>query len=257
MDPDALLALFDRTVGAVRTALASADLRARGDRDGQYALDLATDAAALSVLLGSGVGVLSEESGLHRGDADVVVVLDPVDGSTNCSRGIPWYATSLAAVDGDGPLAAMVANLATGVTYTAVRRRGAWRDGVPIRTSGCEAVGQAMVALNGWSPRHIGWAQYRALGSTALDSCLVAEGVLDGFVDFAGQNAPWDYLGAMLVVLEAGGAVLEANGAELVELDHDVRRAPVLAATPGLAEELVARRNGAVDWFLAELEGRS
>ena len=58
----------------------------------------------------------------------MTVVLDPVDGSTNASRGIPYWSTSLCAVDGDGPLAALVVNQATGVTTTAIRGGGG-RDG--------------------------------------------------------------------------------------------------------------------------------
>ena len=64
-------------------------------------------------LTGNGLGVLSEESGRHHPDRAITVVIDPVDGSTNASRGIPWFATSLCAVDTDGPLAALVINLAS------------------------------------------------------------------------------------------------------------------------------------------------
>ena len=76
-----------------------------GRREGQYVLDLRADEAALAVLRRAGVGVLSEESGLERPDADEIVIIDPVDGSTNASRGVPWYATSLCLVDRDGPAA--------------------------------------------------------------------------------------------------------------------------------------------------------
>lgn len=237
--PDGLLELFDATTAAVADALEGvSDRRRTGERAGQYALDLATDAVAIEVLTAAGVGVLSEESGVHHPEREVTVVIDPVDGSSNCSRGIPWYACSLAAVDGEGLVASTVTNLASGVTYRATRGGGASRDGVALSVSGCTALGDAMVALNGWSPQHLGWRQYRSLGATALDICLVAEGALDGYLDCADQNAPWDYLGAMLVVAEAGGVVLDVLGRDLVALDHGARRAPVAAATAALADEL-------------------
>jgi len=74
--------------------------------------------------------VLSEESGLSEGASELALlaVLDPVDGSTNASRRIPWFATSICVLDDDGPLAAMVVNQATGTRYEAVRRGGARRD---------------------------------------------------------------------------------------------------------------------------------
>ena len=65
-------------------------------KPGQYLSDLAADAAAVEVLVGRGLGVLSEETGRHHPDRDVTVVVDPLDGSTNASRGIPWFATSTA-----------------------------------------------------------------------------------------------------------------------------------------------------------------
>ena len=243
--PDGLLELFDATTAAVAGALRGVtDRRGKGERAGQYALDLATDAAAVEVLTSAGVGVLSEESGVHHPERSVTVVIDPVDGSSNCSRGIPWYACSLAAVDRDGVLASTVTNLASGTTYRAVRGGGSTRDGAPLAVSGCSALGDAMVALNGWSPLHLGWRQYRSLGATALDICLVAEGALDGYLDCADQNAPWDYLGAMLVLSEAGGHLADAQGRELVVLDHGARRTPVSAGTPELLEALMAARTG-------------
>src|SRR4029453_10705640 len=62
-----------------------------GSRGGQYLRDLVADAAALNVLGSAGVGILSEESGLDGGERELVVVVDPLDGSTNAARGIPWF----------------------------------------------------------------------------------------------------------------------------------------------------------------------
>src|SRR5690348_8811458 len=115
MDPDQLLALLDETADAVAAALGhQEDWGPAGTRPGQYRSDLTADAAALEVLDRAGVGVLSEESGRHRPDAAVTVVVDPLDGSTNASRHIPWFATSLCAVDAEGPAAAVVVDLVSG-----------------------------------------------------------------------------------------------------------------------------------------------
>src|SRR5688572_10431697 len=108
MRDDVLLEVLHDAATAVRTALDQlSDWGDAGTRSGQYLSDLAADEAALAVLERAGLGALSEESGLHAADRAVVVVLDPVDGSTNASRDLPWYATSLCAVDRDGPLAAV------------------------------------------------------------------------------------------------------------------------------------------------------
>lgn len=83
-----------------------------GQRATQYSIDLRTDAAALEVLHGAGCAVLSEESGRTGDwhDDAIIVVMDPLDGSTNASRRVPWYATALAAIDANGQRASLVAN---------------------------------------------------------------------------------------------------------------------------------------------------
>ena len=244
MGDDRLLELLRRTADAVAEAVRDLDdLGLVPGRSATYLSDLAADRVALDLLLGAGVGVVSEESGVHGVDREVVVVLDPVDGSTNASRGIPWYATSLCAVDRDGPSAAVVVNLATGARFEAVRGGGATLDGRPIRPSACVAISSAVVAISGYPPESLGWHQFRALGAAALDLCAVAAGMVDAYVDCSpSAHAPWDYMGALLVCREAGVPIGDALGRELVVLDHAARRTPVAAATPTLFDQALAAR---------------
>jgi myo-inositol-1(or 4)-monophosphatase len=240
MDDDHLLDVLRSAAAAVTDALEGlADWGLAGTRDGQYRSDLAADAAALAVLDGAGLGIMSEESGPHRLDRQVTVVIDPVDGSTNAARGIPWFATSLCAVDAAGPRVAVVMNQASGVRFEAVRGAGARRDGHPIHASACRELGEAIVGFSGYPPRYLGWSQYRGLGAAALDLCAVAEGVLDGYAVVGGsQLGSWDYLGGMLVCTEAGAVLAESQGRELVTLVHADRRTPVAASTPELLDQL-------------------
>ena len=243
-DAQSVLEVLHDVVSAVASSLEGlADWGLAGTRDGQYRSDLVADRAALDVIRRAGFGALSEESGLHDADQPVLVVLDPVDGSTNASRGIPWWATSVCALDADGPLAAVVANQAVGVRFEATRGGGARRDGHPVRPSRCETMGESIVGLSGYPRRWLGWSQYRAMGAAALDICAVACGQTDAFIDCASRSlAPWDYLGALLVCQEAGAQVGEAFGRDLVVRDHEARRAVVAAATPALLAEALARR---------------
>lgn len=238
------MGLLGDTADAVAAAMRRLDDRGlSGRRDGQYVLDVLADEAALGVLRGAGVGVLSEESGLERADADEIVIIDPVDGSTNASRGLPWYATSLCLVDRDGPAAALVVNLASGVRYWAERGSGAFCDGERLRPSGCTQVGESIVGLNGLPPRHLGYAQSRVYGAVALDLCQVAAGVLDGYVDCIHEaHGAWDHAGASLICREAGAVVTDLHDRDLWPLDHAARRTPVAAATPELHEQLLAAR---------------
>jgi myo-inositol-1(or 4)-monophosphatase len=241
---DDLLELLAATAEAVERAVrgvAPSERRGRTDRAGQYALDLVADAAALEVLGRAPVAVLSEESGWSGPpDASLTVVLDPVDGSTNASRHIPYWATSACVVDGDGPLVALVVNQATGVATTAVRGEGARRAGELIAPGKVERVEDAVVTLSGRPGEWLPWKQFRALGSAALSLCDVAAGAVDGFVDGGAWHAPWDYMGGLLICGEAGAEVVDAAGRDLVVLDPDVRRHLLAAGTPALLEVLRA-----------------
>lgn len=246
MDPGALVEIGFDAAAAVGAALARLDDWGPVlTRPGQYRLDLAADDAALGVLHAAGLGTLSEESGRHHPERPLVAVVDPVDGSTNAHRRIPWYATSVCVLDGDGPLAAVVVNLASGARFWAVRGGGAFGDAGRLRPSAAVRLEESIVALSGRPAAPLGAWQTRALGACALDLCAVASGSLDAFFDATrpAAHGPWDYLGGLLVCREAGAPVVDAGGAELVVLEHEARRSPIAAGTMPLLGELV-RING-------------
>src|SRR5215212_3034277 len=135
-DDDLLAVLHDAADAATAATAGSGDFGMVDARRGQHVVDVAADDAAVAILVAAGLSVLSEESGRHHADRPVTVVLDPLDGSTNASRGLPWYATSLCAVDGDGARAAVVVNQVSGARYEAVRGGGARLDGEALHPSG-------------------------------------------------------------------------------------------------------------------------
>jgi myo-inositol-1(or 4)-monophosphatase len=236
--------LLEETAAAVIAALEVVDdWGPSGLRDTQYNSDVAADAAALGVLDRAGVGVLSEESGLRRASSPLLVVVDPLDGSTNAERGLPWFATSLCAVDAHGPLAALVVNLASGERFSALRGGGALRNGESISSSTCTSLAHAFVGLSGLPPSHLGWRQFRAYGASALDLCAVACGVLDAFIDCSpSAHGVWDYLGGLLICQEAGAVVTDAHGRDLLVRDPSLRRTPVAASTTDLLGQILVRR---------------
>jgi len=244
MKDEVLLDLLREAAAAVRAALDTVeDWGPSGRKVGQYSLDLVADAAVLGVLGRADVGVLSEESGFHHPERDLWVAVDPVDGSTNASRRLPWFASSLCVVDGDGPRVGLVANLATGDRYEAIRGQGAWQNDAPIAPTACPSLDEAVLGVTSCPPFPLGARQVRALGAAALDLCAVAAGSLDAYVDFSrSSHGPWDYLAGVLVCTEAGAHVAEANGLELVARGIDDRRTPVAAATESLLAEVVAAR---------------
>jgi myo-inositol-1(or 4)-monophosphatase len=242
VDDVRLLEVLDDAILNVRGALEVLDdWGPSGGKPGQYRLDLAADGAALPVLHGAGLAVLSEESGVTGdGPSGLLAVIDPIDGSTNAHRGVPFYSTSICVLDAEGPRVGVVTNQATGQRYAAVRGGGAEKDGKAIAPSGCQELERAIVGISGFPGLYPGWAQFRALGAASLECCAVAEGVLDAYV-VVGRSTlySWDYLAGLLICREVGAAEGERDGKDLIARDASTRR-PIVAATSRLAERLAA-----------------
>ena len=236
-----ILQVLNNTADAVSKVLeANTDWSLSGIRHTQYSVDVRADNAALAVLHEAGCAVLSEESQITGlwGDDDILVVMDPLDGSTNASRGVPWFATALCALDKNGMRASLVVNQASGKDrYWATQGGGAFHNGNQMHPSACSTLKEAVVGVSGLSSFRPQWSQFRALGAAALDICLVAQGVLDGWVDF-NSHGVWDYLASILICQEAGVATSEYLDRELLVTQYDEKRTPIVAATPALLAQL-------------------
>lgn len=227
-----------------------------GQREDQYVADLVADEAILAVLQVTPMRVLSEESGLgpkqstelstnelrERGwDGELIAVVDPLDGSTNASLGLDWFATSLCVVDSQGPWVAVVHDHPGNKRYAAIRGQGATLNGAELTTPPAVELSKAVVAVNGAPPLDASWWQFRAMGSCALELCAVADGRFAGYLDFSGSLHVWDYLGALLVCQEVGLTVVDAENRNLTAIDHAALRSP-LAAPGALVPELLKVR---------------
>lgn len=220
-----------------------------GQRDTQYTVDLAMDDACIGPLLDAGYAVLSEESGVSLPpgvssieETEGLVVVDPLDGSTNASLGLPWCATALCLVVEGEPTVATVANLRTRDRYEAVRGGGATLNGRSIHVNEPVPLSEAIICMNGVPDRHVGWRQARVMGATALDICSIASGGFDAYVDLdPGNIAVWDYLASVLILQEAGGVADDRDDRGLVALvPDDPHRNPIAASSPELLAELHA-----------------
>ena len=236
-----ILAVLHEVADAITAVLVSnTNWGLSGLRHTQYSVDVDCDNAALAILHGAGCAVLSEESQRtgEWGDNDILVVMDPLDGSTNASRGVPWYATALCALDNTGMRASLVVNQASGRDrYWATRGGGAFHNGNQIQPSSCTDIKKAVIGISGLPSFKPGWAQFRALGAAALDICLVADGSLDGWVDM-NSHGVWDYLASLLICQEAGVVTADHLDRELLVTTYDDKRTPIVAASPQLLAQL-------------------
>ncbi|WP_029008713.1 inositol monophosphatase family protein [Azospirillum halopraeferens] len=188
-----------------------------------------------------GDAMVGEEGGGTAGRR--VWVVDPIDGTQNFLRGMPWYCVVLALVEDGRTDLGIIYDPNTDELFTARRGGGAFLNGEPIRVSGCSDPAAAVVGV-GHSPRHPpdrflipfthlleAGAQTRNLLCGALQLAHVACGRLDATWD--PHLLPWDVLAGILLVEEAGGA------AAPYPLRPDWSGgAPLLAGTPALVETI-------------------
>jgi fructose-1,6-bisphosphatase/inositol monophosphatase family enzyme len=171
--------------------------------------------------------LLSEEIGyVHRG-GDRVLVLDPIDGSYNVLRGLPLGTVSLALgreTLGDVDVG-VVHDIMSGSTYWATRGGGAYNDGRRITTRDWRKGGDLFfLNLNHNSSQRVrGLAararRIRSLGSASLEISLVAKGSGDLYLSESNSETAnlrvTDIAAALLILKEAGGNALRADGSPL------------------------------------------
>ncbi len=232
-----------RTVGIG----ASGDATLVADRD--------AEAAILEVLSHAGeLRIVSEERGVvgNKG-ARWSVLVDPLDGSSNFERGIPFYCTSIAVLEGDrvrDARYAIVRNLVNGDVYFAEREIGATKNGRRIHTSSASTLGNSLLTVDmcragsgivkRLAPLIASVKRQIHLGANALELCFIAEGRVDGFVDVRGRMRVTDFGGGYLIVREAGGVVTREDGGELdLHLNLTERFSYVAAANRTLHEQLL------------------
>lgn len=176
---------------------------------------------------GAALDVLSEEAGFVDRGGKATLVLDPIDGTHNALRGIPAYSVAMGI--GHDRLAdmqeALVRDLVSGATYYAAKGGGALLNGHPIRVRRADpddlvftiylgshaAPDAAKVAAHA--------RRVRSFGAASLDLCLVARGAADLYYMHSATTdtklRAVDIAGAVLIVREAGGLVLDLEGREL------------------------------------------
>jgi NAD+ kinase len=214
--------------------------------------DAVLEAAILEEARRLGIAVLSEEAGLvDIPDSKWLAVVDPLDGSRNAGRGIPFHCTSVAIAPRAGTLkdleAGVVRNLVTGDTYACRKGGGATVNGKPLAPAAFDPEEVMVGVIADYSETEIDEAHaspdhhIRDLGSAALEMCLVGTGALDAFI----VRKPWlrviDLAAATLFIRECGGAVHDPmTGLELeVHLDLAVR-CGVLATHDAEARQAVS-----------------
>ncbi|HRU06577.1 MAG TPA: inositol monophosphatase family protein [Candidatus Brocadiia bacterium] len=185
-------------------------------------IKLAMDRRAEDIILSAirrrfpGHAILSEERGRVQG-AEFTWVVDPLDGTHNYSRHVPYWCVCVAAYHGNEPFLGVVYDPIHNHLFSAERGKGAFLNGQPIRVNAERRLPQAVVAfgcyhklensVRSWMRRTQvitpAARSTRNFGAAGLHCAYAAAGWADAFVEYGVM--PWDVGAGHAIVLEAGG----------------------------------------------------
>lgn len=161
--------------------------------------------------------ILSEEMGAENHDGEYRWIIDPLDGTTNFSAGIPIFAVSIG-IEHDGvPVVGVVYDPVLDELFTAVKGQGAFLNGSPIHVKNNDRLDRAVVSTGFPVDKNVNPDNnldnvsrvlplvrgMRRLGSAAMDICYVAAGFTDAYWEMNLHD--WDVAAALLILDEAGG----------------------------------------------------
>lgn len=218
-------------------------------RDYATTADFAIEDAVRDLLTSStpDIGFLGEERG-HTGNTERYWCLDPIDGTTNYTHGLPNYGVALALIEDGQPTFGIVALPAHGERY--ITRDGVVLNDAPVTVSATDTLSEAVVSVGDFATgtgsvetnrRRIATiarlantvARVRMLGSAATDLAWLAAGRLDAVVIDA--NKPWDMAAGVAIARAAGATITHADGAPYTLAGPDL-----IAAAPHVHARLLA-----------------
>ena len=218
--------------------------------DETTAIDKAAEDAIVERFRSTGASIVSEELGIVEG-SDTILVIDPIDGSLNAKRGIPFFSLSIAVAGGwtmDDVGFGFVHDFGSGEEWTAARGEGAFLNGEPlgavrpkdeIELLVMEATRTDLVAQG--APKVAALAhRLRIMGSTALSLCHLAAGRVDAVCTLKPTRSV-DIAAAQLLCRELGLALELFDSAEpfgAAPLDLGQRSRLAAAGTGEVCERL-------------------
>jgi myo-inositol-1(or 4)-monophosphatase len=227
-----------RAAGRIQMAAfgSAVEVEHKGEIDLVTAVDRRSEEEIIALITGSfpDHGCLAEESPPIRGVSDYLWVIDPLDGTTNYSRGFPVFCSSIALTFKGKVLVGAVYNPVLRELFTALRGGGAFLNGKKARVTRRNSLSEGFLAtgfpydirrsrrnnLDHFSHFSTRCLAIRRAGAAALDLAYVAAGRFDGFWEF--KLKPWDMAAGALLVEEAGGRVSRPGGQPFSLKDRDI-----------------------------------
>jgi len=176
-------------------------------------------------------GILGEEHGSFRADAEHLWVLDPIDGTKSFISGIPLFGTLIALLHRGRPVLGVIDQPILAERWIGAEGRPTTLNGARVETRRCAAL--AAATLFSTAPESmfagadaLGFARLRGmvkLTRTGAD-CYAYAQLASGFIDLVveAQMKPYDYCALVPVIAGAGGVITDWRG-EALGLQSDGR----------------------------------
>jgi inositol-phosphate phosphatase / L-galactose 1-phosphate phosphatase / histidinol-phosphatase len=168
-------------------------------------------------------GILGEEHGSDRTDAEFVWVLDPIDGTKSFISGVPLFGTLIALLHQGRPVLGVIDQPISRERWRGLAGQPTTFNGAPIRTRACSAL--AAATLFAGSPDQYRGADTEAtarlIGSVKLTryngDCYAYGLVASGFIDCVVEAGlkPYDFCAILPVIEGAGGVMTDWQGKPL------------------------------------------
>ena len=186
-------------------------------------------------------GILAEESGRSANDSDYLWVIDPIDGTTNYSQGLPIFSISIGLQYQGTTVLGVVYAPVLQQMFTAIKGQGAYLNDTKLHISTKKSLADCVLAtgfpydrvsnpvnnLNYFAAIALKARGVRRFGSAAYDLACVAAGRFDGYWEMS--LSPWDVCAGILLVQEAGG--------EIVHFRQD-RKISIIAANTAICKAI-------------------
>lgn len=221
----------------------------KGTGDFVTATDVRAEQAIVAQLQQTGYSILAEETGEIDNKSEKKWVIDPLDGTSNFIRGFPFFAVSIALLEGEKTLLlGVVYDPVANECYWAEKGKGAYMNGVRISVSrGGKFEDSVLLIDHGRSEQsrrhYIACLQQLTLdsgahamrhGSTALMLCHMASGKGAAFLSVGDEL--YDYAGGLIIADEAGADISDWRGKP-----WDNSSSYILAANPGIHKSILER----------------
>jgi myo-inositol-1(or 4)-monophosphatase len=200
--------------------------------------------------------VKSEEAGtLRYGSRDIIWAVDPLDGTLNYVKRIPYFAVSIGILSRRRTVVGVIYNPVLDEMFGAARGKGAYLNGRRIHVSDAKALRNSSLIFEWWDaepsiPDPLGLEKrlyrftrsVRSPGSIALNLCSLASGRFDGLVTVFQKSPIYETAAGSLIVQEAGGRITNSSGKSWEDFSRSI-----LAGGPRIHRQLLSlvrrRRN--------------